>query len=71
MNTLAVAWPACRMSQGIDVLTMEIEHIDTEALEGAAATTNVDVEPTAGTIKIIQDKYQQKVSSGERGWGNG
>lgn len=48
-------------SQGVDVLTMEIEHIDADALEEAARNNNLDVEPTPGTIRLIQDKYQQKV----------
>lgn len=43
-----------------DVLTVEIEHIDADALERAARASGVDVEPTPNTIRIIQDKYFQK-----------
>lgn len=41
------------------VLTIEIEHIDTSALENAAAK-GILVEPSPQTIKLIQDKYLQK-----------
>lgn len=38
--------------EGVDVLTMEIEHINAEALEQAARESQLDVEPTPGTIKV-------------------
>ncbi|KAG2498284.1 hypothetical protein HYH03_003545 [Edaphochlamys debaryana] len=47
-------------SQGVDVLTMEIEHINTDALALAAKDVKVDIEPSPGTIRVIQDKYAQK-----------
>lgn len=54
------------LAQGCDVVTVEIEHVDTatlEALEGAG----VQVQPTARTIRLIQDKYAQKAYFAERG----
>ncbi|KAL1678156.1 hypothetical protein EV122DRAFT_212579 [Schizophyllum commune] len=45
----------------VDVLTVEIEHVDAEALE-AAQTTNssIVIHPSPSTIRLIQDKYRQK-----------
>ncbi|KAG2445813.1 hypothetical protein HXX76_000417 [Chlamydomonas incerta] len=47
-------------SKGVDVLTMEIEHINTDALMQAAKDVKVDIEPSPQTIRIIQDKFAQK-----------
>ena len=47
-------------AKGCDVLTVEIEHIDADALEAAAAAAGVDAEPTPATVRVIQDKYAQK-----------
>ena len=41
-----------------DVLTIEIEHVDTQILEEISATSNV--QPDWKTIRMIQDKYAQK-----------
>lgn len=41
-----------------DVLTIEIEHVDTHILEEISATS--DVQPSWRTIRTIQDKYRQK-----------
>eukprot|EP00878_Enallax_costatus_P018872 GHUV01019895.1.p1 GENE.GHUV01019895.1~~GHUV01019895.1.p1 ORF type:complete len:545 (+),score=113.92 GHUV01019895.1:191-1825(+) len=46
---------------GCDVLTVEIEHIDADAMEEAARSSGVDVEPTPSTLRTIQDKYAQKL----------
>ena len=43
----------------VDVLTVEIEHIDTDALQ-QAEDLGCDVQPKPSTLKIIQDKYNQK-----------
>ncbi|KAH6557107.1 hypothetical protein KP509_1Z134200 [Ceratopteris richardii] len=43
-----------------DVLTVEIEHVDVEALD-ELEKEGVDIEPKPSTIRIIQDKYLQKV----------
>ncbi|EPS74390.1 hypothetical protein M569_00365 [Genlisea aurea] len=42
------------------VLTVEIEHVDAETLE-RLEQQGVDCQPKASTIRIIQDKYKQKV----------
>lgn len=41
-----------------DVVTVEIEHVDTEMLEEISET--VDVQPHWKTLRMIQDKYNQK-----------
>ena len=41
-----------------DVVTVEIEHVDTNILEALSSTT--DVQPSWKTIRTIQDKYLQK-----------
>lgn len=46
---------------GIDVLTMEIEHVDVKALAAFEQTSKIPIRPSAATIALIQDKYQQKV----------
>ena len=38
----------------VDVLTVEIEHVDVDALETAAAQFSLDVEPTPHTLRLIQ-----------------
>ena len=55
-----------------DILTVEIEHVDTDVLEDLAngtatredwrvvKSTKVDVQPSWQTIRVIQDKYKQK-----------
>lgn len=45
---------------GCDVLTVEIEHINADAMESAGQASGVDVEPTPSTLRIIQDKHAQK-----------
>ncbi|KAI8815925.1 uncharacterized protein EV422DRAFT_501842 [Fimicolochytrium jonesii] len=42
------------------VLTVEIEHVDADALEKAAAEHGCAVHPSPEVIRIIQDKYAQK-----------
>ena len=47
------------LSKQCDVLTVEIEHVDASAHEELEAEGHV-VQPSAKTLKIIQDKYVQK-----------
>ena len=47
-------------ASGVDILTVEIEHVDADALEKVAAASGVDVEPTPATLRLIQDKFGQK-----------
>lgn len=47
------------LAQVCDVVTVEIEHVDTDALE-ALEKQGVKVQPNARTVRLIQDKYTQK-----------
>lgn len=47
------------LAEVCDVITVEIEHVDTDALE-ALEQRGVVVQPNAQTIRLIQDKYAQK-----------
>lgn len=47
-----------KLAKACDVLTVEIEHVDTYALEEVGS--EVKVEPSWRTIRTIQDKFQQK-----------
>lgn len=47
-----------KFAENCDVLTAEIEHVDTYALEEVAS--KVKVEPSWRSIRIIQDKFLQK-----------
>lgn len=45
----------------VDVLSVEIEHVDVNALDEVEATfKNVQIHPSPRTIRVIQDKYKQK-----------
>ena len=45
---------------GNDVLTVEIEHVDAEAMKAVAKASGIDVQPTPETLALIQDKFRQK-----------
>lgn len=49
-----------KLSAACDVITVEIEHVDTAVLEQIATETKARVEPSWKTIRTIQDKYLQK-----------
>lgn len=50
------------LASKVDVLTVEIEHIDVDVLEEVQRQrTGVDVHPASSTIRTIQDKFQQKM----------
>lgn len=55
-DTKALAKLAARS----DFLTVEIEHLDADALEKLAAKSKKPVNPAPKTIRLIQDKYLQK-----------
>ncbi len=42
----------------VDILTVEIEHVDVDALESVEG--QVSIHPSPRTIRIIQDKFRQK-----------
>ncbi|OBZ71826.1 phosphoribosylaminoimidazole carboxylase [Grifola frondosa] len=44
----------------VDVLTVEIEHVDVAVLEEVEATVPMGVHPSPSTIRTIQDKFVQK-----------
>lgn len=44
----------------IDVLTVEIEHVNVDALEEVQDELGTDIQPTPSTLRIIQDKFAQK-----------
>lgn len=47
------------LAQQCDVVTVEIEHVDTGALE-TLEQQGIRVQPSARTIRLIQDKFAQK-----------
>ena len=49
------------------VLSVETEHIDTTVLEEIATCTKVAVHPSWRTLRLIQDKYEQKAYLGGQG----
>ena len=67
------------LAQSCDVLTVEIEHVDTDVLEELASGeqiddnwrrrkgTKVETQPNWHTIRTIQDKYAQKEHLREQG----
>ncbi|KAI9262160.1 phosphoribosylaminoimidazole carboxylase [Phascolomyces articulosus] len=48
------------LAENVDVLTVEIEHVDAHVLSEIEAEGKVKVHPSAKTVKTIQDKYFQK-----------
>ncbi|KAF2711353.1 phosphoribosylaminoimidazole carboxylase [Pleomassaria siparia CBS 279.74] len=53
------------LAQSCDVVTVEIEHVDTQMLEEVAGS--VVVEPSWKTLRIIKDKFLQKAYLKEHG----
>ncbi len=49
-----------QLGQVSDVVTVEIEHLDANVLD-VISTSGKHVHPSPDTIRMIQDKYQQKV----------
>jgi phosphoribosylaminoimidazole carboxylase len=47
------------LARKVDVLTVEIEHVNADAIEEIARETSVEVHPSPATIRVIQDKYAQ------------
>lgn len=48
------------LAEKVDILTVEIEHVDVDVLDKVAQTQKVQVHPSPSTIRLIQDKYNQK-----------
>lgn len=48
------------LANQVDVVTVEIEHVDADVLAELEQEGKVKVHPSAKTVKTIQDKYAQK-----------
>jgi phosphoribosylaminoimidazole carboxylase (NCAIR synthetase) len=48
------------LASRVDVLTVEIEHVDADARAAAGAAAGVPVHPAPATVRLIQDKLLQK-----------
>lgn len=53
------------LAKSCDILTVEIEHVDTEVLEGLSGS--IEIQPNWKTLRTIQDKYLQKSHLTEAG----
>ncbi|KAG5339445.1 hypothetical protein C0989_004181 [Termitomyces sp. Mn162] len=54
----------------VDVLTVEIEHVDVPTLENVQSSAEgvpISIHPSPSTIRIIQDKFRQKEHLSSRG----
>lgn len=50
-----------------DFVTVEIEHMNTDALAKASAKSSAKIRPSAQTLQIIEDKYGQKLFFQKKG----
>lgn len=51
------------LAKKVDVLTMEIEHVNVDTLlqiEKDSSLSKLEIHPSPSTVQIIQDKYRQK-----------
>ncbi|KAF8164742.1 phosphoribosylaminoimidazole carboxylase [Crassisporium funariophilum] len=58
------------LADKVDVLTVEIEHVDVATLEELNVSSEgkkIDIHPSPSTIQIIQDKYRQKLHLSSHG----
>ncbi|KAG6873604.1 phosphoribosylaminoimidazole carboxylase ade2 [Termitomyces sp. Mi166 len=58
------------LASKVDVLTVEIEHVDVQTLENVRSGFNevsLPIHPSPSTIRIIQDKFRQKEHLSSRG----
>ncbi|KAF9507191.1 hypothetical protein BS47DRAFT_1351910 [Hydnum rufescens UP504] len=49
-----------QLAARVDVLTVEIEHVDAAVLEKIEKSSRIEVHPTSQTLRMIQDKFVQK-----------
>ena len=49
-----------QLVERVDVLTVEIEHVNVDILEKLVQSQKVQIHPSPSTIKLIQDKLSQK-----------
>lgn len=59
-GSFAKAADVLELSKNCDILTVEIEHVDTKVLEEISENQPEKVQPGWRTIRTIQDKYRQK-----------
>jgi phosphoribosylaminoimidazole carboxylase (NCAIR synthetase) len=59
-GSLSDAGKLRELSSNVDVVTVEIEHVGVEALE-ELEKEGVNVQPSSRVLRIIRDKYLQKV----------
>ena len=59
IGSFADAEAVRQLADECDLLTVEIEHVDTEILE-ELSHGDLEIEPSWKTIRIIQDKFEQK-----------
>ena len=55
------------LADTVDILTVEIEYVEVDALEQVQQSTKVEIHPSPGTITLIQDKYRQKEHLEDKG----
>ncbi|KAG1766799.1 phosphoribosylaminoimidazole carboxylase [Suillus occidentalis] len=48
------------LASKVDILTVEIEHVDTSVLEEIQSVSGAVIHPSPSTVKTIQDKFIQK-----------
>lgn len=48
------------LAEKVDILTVEIEHVDVDVLDKVVQAQKVQVHPSPLAIRVIQDKYNQK-----------
>ena len=66
-GSFAKAADVLELSKKCDILTVEIEHVDTKVLEEISVEEPEKVQPSWRTIRTIQDKYRQKQHLIQRG----
>lgn len=49
------------LAEKVDVITVEIEHVNADVLEKVQSSLLLGVHPSPSTIRLIQDKYNQKL----------
>ncbi|KAI0337317.1 Phosphoribosylaminoimidazole carboxylase [Trametopsis cervina] len=55
------------LAEKVDVLTVEIEHVNADVLEKIQPSLLLGVHPSPSTIRVIQDKFNQKQHLQDRG----
>ena len=48
------------LAKKVDVLTVEIEHVDVNVLDKVEQMGKVQIHPSPSTVRLIQDKFNQK-----------